>query len=119
MSTVEKTTATTISMIVLVLSLAVGPTTASGKGNKRTGNTARSQQGPNLKERNVRPSGTSLRSAVSRTRRSHHYANWETSGLARAETPSGRPKGLFANGDDDPISGANSVTTTTVRKVVQ
>ena len=41
MSTIEKSISVTISMIVLVLSLAVvGPTTAMGKGNKRTGNQA-------------------------------------------------------------------------------
>ena len=45
MSTIKKSIATTISMIVLVLSLAViSPTTAIGKGNKRTANTARSDK---------------------------------------------------------------------------
>ena len=45
MSTIEKSISATISMIVLVLSLAVvGPTTAMGKGNKRTGNQARSSK---------------------------------------------------------------------------
>ena len=45
MSTIQKSIATTISMIVLVISLAVvSPTTAIGKGNKRAGNTARSDK---------------------------------------------------------------------------
>ena len=45
MSTIEKTIATTISMIVLVLSMVVvSPTTAMGKGIKRTGNQARSNK---------------------------------------------------------------------------
>jgi hypothetical protein len=76
MSTIGKSIATTISMTVLVLSLAVvSPTAAIGKGNKRTGNPARFRQGQSdrrrdnsldnpasggFRKRNVRPSGTGV-----------------------------------------------------------
>ena len=69
MSTIRKSTSATISMIALVLSLAVvSPTTAIGKGNRRTKSPDSSQQGTNPKGRNLRPSGTGLRSAASGTR---------------------------------------------------
>ena len=61
MSTIGKSIATTISMIVVVLSLAVVcPTAARGNGNKRTGSPARSQQSHNMKARNVGPHSTPL-----------------------------------------------------------
>ena len=64
MSIMGKSMATTISMIMLVLSLAVvSPTTAVGKGIRRTGTEARAQQETNLKVRNLRQSGKGLRAA--------------------------------------------------------
>ena len=61
MSTIGKSIVTTISMIVVVLSLAVvSPTTARGNGNKRTRNPARSQQSHNMKARSVSPHSTSI-----------------------------------------------------------
>ena len=69
MSIIGKSIAPTISMIMLVVSLAVvSSTTAMGKGNRRTGNSARFQQGTDVKRRNVSPSRTQLRSASPRTR---------------------------------------------------
>jgi len=56
MSTFGKRLATMISMIVLGLAF-VGPASTMGKGNKRTGNTVRFQQGTNLKRSNASPSG--------------------------------------------------------------
>ena len=83
MRTSGKRIATAIGMIV-VLSLAfVGQTSAMGKGNKQTGNMSRFQQGQNLKRRNGSQSGTCIRSVASSTR---------------------HPKGLFANGEDDPVA---------------
>ena len=64
MSTLSRSTATTISLIALVLSLAVvSPTKASGKGRRRTANPAEGQHVQNLGGRNVSPSGSALRSA--------------------------------------------------------
>ena len=61
MSTVGKSIATTISMIVVLLSLAVvSPATALGNGNKRTGNPSRSQQSHNMKARNASPRSAAL-----------------------------------------------------------
>jgi hypothetical protein len=57
-----------VRIIGMILSLAViGPATAFGKGNKRTGNPARSQ-GTSINRRGVSPTSTGLRSATSGTR---------------------------------------------------
>jgi len=64
MSTLSKSTTTTISLITLVLSLAVvSPSTAIAKGSRRTANSATSQYVQNLGGRNKSLSGSALRSA--------------------------------------------------------
>ena len=69
MSTIVKSIATTIGIVVLVLSFAVAsPQIALGRGNKRTWSPARFQHATNLSSRRLGPSSTRLGSAPSGTR---------------------------------------------------
>jgi hypothetical protein len=68
MSTIVKSIATTIGMVVLLLSFAVvSPQIALGKGNKRAWSPARFQHA-NLSSRRLGPSSARLRSAASGSR---------------------------------------------------
>ena len=69
MSTIVKSIATTIGMVVLLLSFAVvSPQIALGKGNKRAWSPARFQHATNLSSRRLGPSSARLRSAISGSR---------------------------------------------------
>ena len=85
MNQIVKRIATTISMIVAVVSLAaVSPTASMGKGNRPTGNPARAQQATNSQRRTVTMLDYEGQTVVAPT----GNANSRTGNLARSRQSS-------------------------------